>query len=178
MKSALKPILWALFAGCLFLAPVAVANDTLEQQITNVLKALRTVVNPNPPDSPFKPFVVLESNQSGRFLQFRQSMQGTFYVDVPLDRHYQVDGEPMIDSYLDSDTADLIRQHFVRWGMEPRELTTKAFDPDGGRSEYRSLDVDITIDPENYGKFAIGVFTDCYGESEPLDISIIYEPEG
>lgn len=162
----------------LALALPGLAADDLEQRIVETLTALRTADNPNPPDSPFKPFAIIESLRTDNYVQFRQSKPGTFYIDIPISQQYEVNGVRRTATYLDEETVAVIRSYLTGWNLDIRDITVPGLSPYGGISSNRDLDADVTIDPKDYGKMVMGIFTECYGEKPPLELNIIFEPEG
>ncbi len=154
------------------------AAEDMEQRITETLIALGAAENPNPPDSPFKPFAVVESLRTGNYVQFRQSKPDSFYLDIPISQQHEVNGERRTESYLDEETVAAIKSYLTGWSLDIDDITVPALSPYGGVSSTRTLDADVTIDPEDYGKMVMGIFTECYGEEPPLELNVIFEPEG
>lgn len=169
---------WLIASLSLALGLPGLAADDVEQKITETLVALRTVDNPNPPDSPFKPFAVVESLRTGNYVQFRQSKPGTFYLDIPISQQYEENGTRRTDTYLDEETVAAIESYLIEWSLDIDDITVPGLDPYGGVFSTRTLDADVTIDPKDYGRMVVGIFTECFGEKPPLELNVIFEPEG
>jgi hypothetical protein len=168
-KSIIACILLIVFGSNCF-------GATYEKEIEAALASLKNDSN-QPKEALFHSFVMVASKRTERFVQFSKNEKGIIELDIPISHIYDEDGERKKQTFLSSETVELIRKHLTRWKIEFRDSMSSGLDlEDLSHSGFRRIEADILIDPAHYGEFVVGFFTDCFNEEEPLDLFVIYEP--
>ncbi|MGJ8653636.1 MAG: hypothetical protein ACSHX8_10220 [Opitutaceae bacterium] len=164
--------------ACIFLIVLAsnCFGATYERKIEAALASLQDDTN-QPKEALFHSFVMVASKRSERFVQFSKNEKGIIELDIPIAHIYDEDGERKKQTFLNSETMELIGKHLAKWKIEFRDSMAEGLDiEDLSHSGFRRIQAEILIDPADCGEFVVGFFTDCFKEEGPLDLLVKYEP--
>ncbi|WP_309397168.1 hypothetical protein [Cerasicoccus maritimus] len=114
---------------------------------------------------------IIDSNRSERYAQFYPLRSGLINMEIPIASSE--------DIFLTDDVVERLKDYLKGWKLQP-EVSKRGgvYVDDGSTSSWRIMDVELKISPSDYPKFINGLFLKCFGEKEPLDLTISYAPEG